>query len=100
MDPMQPGQEIPQQANNGTPNPTSLEDFIRQNAGVPVQQQPVQQQPAAAPVQPDPQLFPQNNVAATGIPPVQTQVVEKIVYKKQKVHGFFRTLTIIALVVV
>jgi len=27
------------------------------------------------------------------------QIVEKVIYKKQKIHGFFRTLTIIALVV-
>lgn len=28
------------------------------------------------------------------------QIVEKIVYKKQRIHGFFRTLTIIALVTI
>jgi hypothetical protein len=28
----------------------------------------------------------------------KVQIVEKIVYKKQRIHGFFRTLTIIALV--
>ena len=28
------------------------------------------------------------------------QVIEKIVYKKQRIHGFFRTLTIIALLAV
>ena len=28
------------------------------------------------------------------------QVVEKIVYKKQRIHGFFRTLTIIALLAI
>lgn len=28
------------------------------------------------------------------------QIVEKIVYKKQRIHGFFRTLTIIALLVI
>lgn len=32
-------------------------------------------------------------------PPV-IQIVEKIVYKKQRIHGFFRTLTIIALLVI
>ena len=40
-------------------------------------------------------------------PPPQTvqqepiiQIVEKIVYKKQRIHGFFRTLTIIALLAI
>lgn len=28
------------------------------------------------------------------------QIIEKIVYKKQRVHGFFRTLTIIVLLVI
>ena len=28
------------------------------------------------------------------------QIVEKIVYKKQRIHGFFRTLTIIALLAI
>lgn len=28
------------------------------------------------------------------------QIVEKIIYKKQRIHGFFRTLTIIALVAI
>jgi hypothetical protein len=28
------------------------------------------------------------------------QVIEKVIYKKQRIHGFFRTLTIIALLVV
>ena len=28
------------------------------------------------------------------------QIVEKIIYKKQRIHGFFRTLTIIALLVI
>lgn len=32
-------------------------------------------------------------------PPV-VQVVEKIVYKKQRIHGFFRTLTIFALLAI
>jgi len=32
-------------------------------------------------------------------PPV-IQIVEKIVYKKQRIHGFFRTLTIIALLAI
>jgi hypothetical protein len=30
----------------------------------------------------------------------EIQVVEKIVYKKQRVHGFFRTLTIITLLAI
>ncbi|MEI7563479.1 MAG: hypothetical protein WCJ39_07765 [bacterium] len=30
----------------------------------------------------------------------EIQIVEKIVYKKQRVHGFFRTLTIITLLAV
>ena len=28
------------------------------------------------------------------------QIIEKIVYKKQRIHGFFRTLTIIALLAI
>jgi len=32
-------------------------------------------------------------------PPV-IQIIEKIVYKKQRIHGFFRTLTIIALLTI
>jgi len=28
------------------------------------------------------------------------QIVEKIIYKKQRIHGFFRTLTIIALLAI
>jgi len=32
-------------------------------------------------------------------PPV-VQIIEKIVYKKQRIHGFFRTLTIIALLAI
>ena len=32
--------------------------------------------------------------------PPTIQIVEKIVYKKQRIHGFFRTLTIIALLAI
>jgi hypothetical protein len=32
-------------------------------------------------------------------PPV-VQIIEKVVYKKQRIHGFFRTLTIIALLAI
>lgn len=32
-------------------------------------------------------------------PPV-VQIVEKVIYKKQRIHGFFRTLTIIALLAI
>jgi hypothetical protein len=32
-------------------------------------------------------------------PPV-IQIIEKVVYKKQRIHGFFRTLTIIALLAI
>lgn len=32
-------------------------------------------------------------------PPI-VQIVEKVVYKKQRIHGFFRTLTIIALLAI
>lgn len=32
-------------------------------------------------------------------PPV-IQIIEKVVYRKQRIHGFFRTLTIIALLVI
>lgn len=44
------------------------------------------------PVPPVPEFFVQQ-------PPV-VQIVEKIVYKKQRIHGFFRTLTIIALLAI
>lgn len=51
---------------------------------------------------------PQSRPAGTPMPPQANvevkvdvpQVIEKIVYKKQRIHGFFRTLTIIALLVV
>lgn len=43
-------------------------------------------------VPPVPQFFVQQ-------PPV-VQIIEKIVYKKQRIHGFFRTLTIIALLTI
>ena len=36
----------------------------------------------------------------TNIHEPEIQIVEKIVYKKQRVHGFFRTLTIITLLAV
>ena len=71
---------MPQSQPQPIPQNTSLEDFIRQNAGVPPQVQ--------AKVQP---IFP--------TPPLGTGG-EKIIYKKQRVHGFFRTLTIIALLLV
>lgn len=52
--------------------------------------------PPSPPIQePEPQV-PQ---FFTQQPPV-IQVVEKIVYKKQRIHGFFRTLTIIALLAI
>ncbi len=87
MDPMQSNQPI-QPEQNQTPgsvplapssDPTSLESFIRQSSA----------EQAWIPAQP---LFQGNSS--------QPQVIEKIVYQKQKVHGFFRTLTILALVVV
>lgn len=47
-----------------------------------------------APIQEPPPAEPQ-------LPPQPTiQIVEKVIYKKQRIHGFFRTLTIIALVVI
>lgn len=90
MDPMQPIQpNQPEQNQNPqtTPptssnDPTSLESFIRQTSA---------QQSWTVPSQP---LF-QNTVSWS-----QPQVIERIVYQKQRVHGFFRTLTIISLVVV
>lgn len=96
MDPMQPNQpiqpnqpeknQIPDQVsekNQQTPppqDPTSLESFIRQSSA---DQSGVAAQP----------LF-------QGWTQPQPQVIEKIIYKKQRVHGFFRTLTILALVVI
>lgn len=47
--------------------------------------------PVQEPVSPVPQFFPQ--------PPV-IQIVEKVIYKKQRIHGFFRTLTLIALLAI
>lgn len=99
MDPIQPNQapnvpqqpqpnvdtnqqsNVPQQSNQSVPpiSNNSLEDFIRQ--WIPADQKNSQTPPVS-------QI------------PNQPQVVEKIIYKKQKVHGFFRTLTIISLVVV
>ncbi|HBB04481.1 TPA: hypothetical protein DCZ39_06400 [Patescibacteria group bacterium] len=49
-------------------------------------QQPVQQQPQTI------QIIQQ--------PPQTIQIVEKVTYKKERIHGFFRTLTIIALLVI
>lgn len=70
----------PMQANQNTPHdPTSLESFIRQSSA----------EQSWVPAQP---LFQGTSS--------QPQVVEKIVYQKQRVHGFFRTLTILALVVI
>lgn len=116
MDPMQqPGQGIPQQPIPANPVPTpttSLEDFIRQSAVSPQQEPQIQSTPVEQ-FQPQAKVntsFDQN-LFGMGVPPVtpaatvnvkveSPQVVEKIVYKKQRVHGFFRTLTIIALVVI
>lgn len=47
-------------------------------------------QPRQEPLPPQPQIIQQPVI----------QVVEKIVYKKQRIHGFFRTLTIIALLAI
>ena len=90
MDPIQPNQpekkQVPNQVpetNQPTPppqDPTSLESFIRQSSA----------DQSGVPAQP---LF-QEWIQA------QPQVIEKIIYKKQRVHGFFRTLTILALVVI
>ncbi|AHB41260.1 hypothetical protein P148_SR1C00001G0467 [candidate division SR1 bacterium RAAC1_SR1_1] len=85
MDPMQPNQPIqpiqPNQPEQTPPphDPTSLESFIRQTSA------------GQAGIPPQP-LF-QGTTS-------QPQIIEKIVYKKQRVHGFFRTLTILSLVVI
>jgi len=47
-----------------------------------------------------PQMAQQPSQANIEIKVDSPQVIEKIVYKKQRIHGFFRTLTIIALLVV
>lgn len=74
--PIQPDQNVTQTPSN---DPSSLEAFIRQtSAGQ-----------SGMPSQP---LF-QGTTS-------QPQIIEKIVYKQQRVHGFFRTLTILALVVI
>lgn len=89
--PQQPQQNVDtnqtQQPNQAVPpvNNNSLEDFIRQWTDVNQEKQVQQPIPWVPPV-------PQ--------PSTQSQIIEKVVYKKQKVHGFFRTLTIISLVVV
>lgn len=85
MDPMQPIQPNQPGQNPEIPtppphDPSSLESFIRQSSA----------EQSWVPVQP---LFQSTNSQ-------QPQVIEKIVYQKQKVHGFFRTLTILALVVI
>ena len=51
---------------------------------------------------PSQQLLQQHLDQATqqGAPATAPQVVEKIVYKQQRVHGFFRTLTLITLLLV
>ncbi len=46
--------------------------------------------PIQEPLPPEPQIIQQPVI----------QVVEKIVYKRQRIHGFFRTLTIIALLAI
>ena len=47
-------------------------------------------QPKQEPLPPEPQIIQQPVI----------QIIEKIVYKKQRIHGFFRTLTIIALLAI
>lgn len=47
--------------------------------------------PVQEPIPAEPQFIQQ---------PPTIQIVEKIVYKKQRIHGFFRTLTIIALLAI
>lgn len=56
---------------------------------------PIYTPPPTQPQEPEPQV-PQFFAPQ---PPV-IQIVEKIVYKKQRIHGFFRTLTIIALLAI
>ncbi len=73
LNPLNPQQTTP----NPTPEPVNLEANV-----VPQ---------AQAEVEP---------ISATSYNSPEPQIVEKIVYKKQKVHGFFRTLTILALVVI
>lgn len=41
-----------------------------------------------------------NNAQEQYIQQPNIQIIEKIVYKKQRIHGFFRTLTIIALLII
>lgn len=83
----QPAANIPQQ----TPNTSaSLEDFIRQNAGIPPQPQ---QQPSW-------QQFFGGVTPTVNVKVEQPAIIEKVVYKKQRVHWFFRTLTILALLIV
>lgn len=68
--------------NQATPpphDPNSLESFIRQWSA---EETKVIWQPLV-----------QNN-------PVKPEIIEKIVYKKQRFHGFFRTLTILVVVVI
>lgn len=81
MDPMQPNQPIQPIQPEQTPphDPTSLESFIRQSSA------------GQSGIPPQP-LFQWT--------PSQSPVIEKIIYQKQRVHGFFRTLTILALVVI
>ena len=44
--------------------------------------------------------IPQFTTPQLDTPQASVKIVEKIVYRKQRIHGFFRTLTIIALLVI
>jgi len=89
MQPNNQQSQKPVQQNIPTPppthDPTSLESFIRQSS---VQQSTGQQTPISS-----------NQTLFQWATP-NSQIIEKIIYKKQRVHWFFRTLTILALVVV
>ncbi len=49
---------------------------------------------------PPPRQIPQFTRPQLDTPQASVKIVEKIVYRKQRIHGFFRTLTIIALLVI
>ena len=51
------------------------------------------------PPPPPPEILPPEPQFVSNQPPV-VQIIEKIVYKKTRIHGFFRTLTIITLAII
>jgi hypothetical protein len=96
---------VPTPAPTPTPTPAPVPEAPKPVESTPVKAEvpaPVEvtnipfYQPQAQPAQTTVEASP----GVSGIKVDAPQVIEKIVYKKQRIHGFFRTLTIIALLVV